>query len=141
MLDINQIKEILPHRHPMLLIDRVDELVEGERAVAYKAVTYNEPFFTGHYPQQPVMPGVLIIEALAQTGAIAILSKEENRGKLIFFGGITQAKFRKPVMPGCLLQLETHIIKQKGPIGVGAANAYVDGIFVVEAGLTFFVRP
>lgn len=140
MLDIKQIQEIIPHRHPMLLIDRVEEVIPNKKAVAYKAVTYNEPFFTGHYPEHPVMPGVLIIEALAQTGAVAILSQEENKGKLIFFGEIRSAKFRKPVEPGCLLRLETEIIKQKGPIGIGAAKAYVDDTLVVEAELTFVVK-
>ncbi len=137
MLDINQIKEILPHRAPMLLIDRVEELVPNEKAVAIKAVSYNEPFFVGHYPEKPVMPGVLIIEALAQTGAVAILSEEKNKGKLIFFGGINKAKFRKPVEPGCLLRLETSIIKQKGPVGIGAAKAFVEDELVCEAELSF----
>lgn len=140
MLNSKQIQEIIPHRHPMLLIDRVEELIPNKKAVAYKAVTYNEPFFPGHYPEQPVMPGVLIIEALAQTGAVAILSQEENKGKLIFFGGINNAKFRKPVEPGCMLRLETEIIKQKGPLGIGSAKAYVEDSLVVEAELTFFVK-
>lgn len=140
MLDINQIKEILPHRAPMLLIDRVEELVPNEKAVAIKAVSYNEPFFVGHYPEKPVMPGVLIIEALAQTGAVAILSEEKNKGKLIFFGGINKAKFRKPVEPGCLLRLETSIIKQKGPVGIGAAKAFVEDELVCEAELSFVCR-
>lgn len=140
MLGIEEIKKIIPHRHPMLLIDRVDELVPGESAVAYKAVTYNEPFFTGHYPSHPVMPGVLIIEAMAQTGGVAILSKEENKGKLIFFGGINKAKFRKPVEPGCLLRLEVTMTKVKGPMGIGEAKAYVDDELKVEAELTFFIQ-
>lgn len=140
MLGIEEIKKIIPHRHPMLLIDRVEELVPGESAVAYKAVTYNEPFFTGHYPEHPVMPGVLIIEALAQTGAVAALSSEEYKGKLILFGGINKAKFRKPVEPGCLLRLETKLVKVKGPIGVGEARAYVDDKLMVEAELTFFIQ-
>lgn len=140
MLDIKQIQEIIPHRHPMLLIDRVEEIIPNKKAVAYKAVSYNEPFFVGHYPDKPVMPGVLIIEALAQTGAVAILSEEANKGKLIFFGSINNAKFRKPVEPGCLLRLETEIIKQKGPLGIGAAKAYVENTLVAEAELTFFVQ-
>lgn len=140
MLGIEEIKKIIPHRAPMLLIDRVEELVPKEKAVAYKAVTYNEPFFMGHYPSKPVMPGVLIIEALAQTGAVAILSAEEYKGKLIFFGKIEKAKFRKPVEPGCLLRLETKIIKQKGPVGIGEAKAYVNDELVVEAELTFFIQ-
>ena len=139
MLDIKQIQEILPHRAPMLLIDRVEEIIPNERAVAYKAVSYNEPFFKGHYPEKPVMPGVLIIEALAQTGAVAILSEEEIIGKLFFFGVINRAKFRKQVEPGCLLRLETAIIKRKGPVGIGEAKAYVEGELVCEAELSFFI--
>ena len=140
MLGIEEIKQIIPHRHPMLLIDRVEELIPGESAVAYKAVTYNEPFFTGHYPEHPVMPGVLIIEALAQTGAVAALSKEENKGKLIMFGAIEKAKFRKPVEPGCLLRLETKLVRFKGPVGIGEAKAYVGDELMVEATLTFFIK-
>lgn len=140
MLGIEEIKKIIPHRHPMLLIDRVEELIPGESAVAYKAVTYNEPFFTGHYPEHPVMPGVLIIEALAQTGAVAALSKEENKGKLIMFGAIEKAKFRKPVEPGCLLRLETRLVRFKGPVGIGEAKAYVGDELMVEATLTFFIK-
>ena len=140
MLGIKEIQEIIPHRYPMLLIDRVEELIEGEKAIAYKAVTYNEPFFVGHYPKEPVMPGVLIIEALARTGAVAILSSEKNKGKLILFGGINKAKFKDTVLPGSLLRLETEIIKIKGPVGIGKARAYVQEKLVVEAELTFFVK-
>lgn len=139
MLGIKEIQEIIPHRHPMLLIDKVDELEPGLSAVAYKAVTYNEPFFTGHYPGHPVMPGVLIIEAMAQTGAVAILSKDENKGKLIFFGAVNKAKFRKPVEPGCILRFETKMVKVKGPVGIGEAKAYVEDQLVAEAELTFFI--
>lgn len=140
MLGIEEIKKIIPHRHPMLLIDRVEELIPGESAVAYKAVSYNEPFFIGHYPEHPVMPGVLILEALAQTGAVAALSCEENKGKLIFFGSINKVKFRKPVEPGCLLRLETKLVKMRGAVGVGEAKAYVDDKLMVEAELTFFIQ-
>lgn len=131
--------EIIPHRQPFLLIDTVEELEPGVKAVARKCVTYNEPFFAGHFPAEPVMPGVLIIEALAQTGAVAILSKPENKGKIAFFGGISQAKFKRKVVPGDVLTLETEIIKAKGPIGVGSAKAYVDGKLAVSAELTFAV--
>ena len=117
--------EIIPHRQPFLLIDTVEELESGVRAVAKKCVSYNEPFFGGHFPNEPVMPGVLIIEALAQTGAVAILSVEENRGKTAYFAGINSAKFKRKVVPGDVLILETEIIKQKGPIGVGRATAKV----------------
>ena len=109
----------------------------GVRAVGYKNVTMNEPFFQGHFPQQPVMPGVLIIEALAQVGAIAVLSLPENKGKLAFFGGIKNAKFRKQVIPGDRLRLETEIIKCKGPMGIGKAVATVDGKLVAEAEISF----
>lgn len=139
MLGIKEIQEILPHRHPFLLIDCIEEVEPGIGAVGYKSVTYNEPFFAGHFPQEPVMPGVLIIEALAQTGAVAILSKEENKGKIAYFGGINSAKFKKKVVPGDKLRLECRIIKQKGPVGVGQAVATVDGKVAVSAELTFMV--
>ena len=113
VLTTKQIMEIIPHRQPFLLIDTVEELESGVRAVAKKCVSYNEPFFGGHFPNEPVMPGVLIIEALAQTGAVAILSVEENRGKTAYFAGINSAKFKRKVMPGDVLTLETEIIKQK----------------------------
>ena len=139
MLGIKEIQEILPHRHPFLLIDCIEEVEPGVGAVGYKSVTYNESFFAGHFPQEPVMPGVLIIEALAQTGAVAILSKEENKGKIAYFGGINSAKFKKKVVPGDKLRLECRIIKQKGPVGVGQAVATVDGKVAVSAELTFMV--
>ena len=126
VLTTKQIMEIIPHRQPFLLIDTIEELESGVRAVAKKCVSYNEPFFGGHFPAEPVMPGVLIIEALAQTGAVAILSVEENRGKTAYFAGINSAKFKRKVVPGDVLTLETEIIKQKGPIGVGCATAKVD---------------
>ena len=139
MLGIKEIQEIIPHRHPFLLIDCIEELEPGFGAVGYKSVSYNEPFFAGHFPQEPVMPGVLIIEALAQTGAVAILSKKENKGKVAYFGAINQAKFKKKVVPGDKLRLECKIIKQKGPVGIGQATATVDGKVAVSAELTFMV--
>ena len=140
MMGINEIKEILPHRAPFLLIDRIDELEPGKRAVGCKAVSFNEPYFQGHCPQEPVMPGVLICEALAQVGAVALLSHEDYKGKLAFFGGINKARFRQKVVPGDLLKLETELIKVKGPVGVGKAVAYKDGKVCVEAELTFVVQ-
>ena len=125
MLGIKEIQEIIPHRHPFLLVDCVEELEPGVRAVGYKSVTYNEPYFAGHFPQEPVMPGVLIVEALAQTGAVAILSVEENKGKTAYFGAMNNVKFKKKVVPGDKLRLECEIIKQKGPVGVGKAVATV----------------
>ena len=139
MLGIKEIQEIIPHRHPFLLIDQIEELEPGVGAVGYKAVTYDEPFFAGHFPQEPVMPGVLMIEALAQVGAVAILSVEENKGKTAYFGGIDRAKFKKKVVPGDKIRLECEIIKQKGPVGVGKATATVDGKIAVTAELTFMI--
>lgn len=134
-----EIMEILPHRHPFLLIDTIEELEPGKRAVGKKCVTFSEPYFVGHFPGNPVMPGVLIIEALAQTGAAAILSLPENRGKTAYFAGIDKAKFKQMVRPGEVLTLETQIIRTKGPIGVGEAVATVDGKLVAKAELTFAI--
>lgn len=139
-LGIKEIQEIIPHRHPFLLVDVIEELEPGVRAVGYKSITFNEPQFEGHFPDQPVMPGVLMIEALAQVGAIAILSVEENKGKTAFFGSINNAKFRQMVFPGDRLKLECEIIKRKGPIGVGKAVATnAEGKVAVSAELTFAV--
>lgn len=140
MLELEDIKKIIPHRSPMLLIDRVDELKPGVSAVGYKGVTYNEPFFQGHYPDYPVMPGVLIVEAMAQTGAVALLSSDQYKDKLVFFGGINKAKFRKQVKPGCLLRFETELTKIKGPIGIGQGKAYVEDQLMAEAEFTFVMK-
>lgn len=138
-LDIKQIEQIIPHRHPFLLIDYIEDYEPGEFAVGYKCVTYREDFFKGHFPQEPVMPGVLILEALAQTGAVAILSKPENKGKIAYFGGLDKCRFKRKVCPGDKLRLETKILKQKGPVGVGEAVATVNGQIAVKAQLTFMV--
>ena len=139
MLTTKEIMDIIPHRHPFLLVDKIEELVPGVKAVGYKCVTYNEPYFAGHFPQEPVMPGVLQIEACAQVGAVAILSMEANKGKTAYFGGINSARFRQKVVPGDTLKLECEIVKQKGPLGIGMATASVDGKVVMNAELTFMI--
>lgn len=139
-LGIKEIQEIIPHRHPFLLIDCIEELEPGVRAVGYKSITYNEPQFNGHFPQEPVMPGVLMIEALSQVGAVAILSTEENKGKTAYFGAINSARFKQKVFPGDRLKLECEIIKQKGPVGIGKATATnAEGNVAVVAELTFMI--
>ena len=135
----DQIQQILPHRYPFLLVDKITECVPGQKAKGIKCVTANEMQFLGHFPQKHVMPGVLIIEALAQTGAVAILSEEANKGKLALFGGIKSAKFRAQVVPGDVLQLECEIIARKGPVGIGKAKALVDGKVAAQAELTFAI--
>ena len=139
MLNIKEICEIIPQRAPFLMIDRVEELESGKHAVAYKNVCINEWYFGGHFPGNPIMPGVLITEALAQTGAVAILSLEENKGKNALFAGIDKMKFKQMVVPGDVLRLEVNVIKCKGPIGVGEAIATVDGKVVAKGELTFAV--
>lgn len=138
-LGIKEIEKIIPHRHPFLLLDQIEDYEPGKYAAGHKCVTYREDFFKGHFPQEPVMPGVLIIEALAQVGAVAILSMEENKGKVAYFGGIKNCRFRGKVIPGDKLRLETRLIKCKGPVGIGHAVASVDGKVVADAELTFMV--
>lgn len=140
MLNSNEIQKIIPHRYPMLLIDRIDELEPGIRALGVKNVTVNESFFQGHFPEEHVMPGVLMIEALAQVGAVALLSLEENKGKIAYFGGIKNARFKRKVVPGDTLILETEIISSRGSIGIGKATARVNGKLAVSAELTFAIN-
>ena len=139
-LNSNKIQEIIPHRFPMLLVDKIIELEPGESAVGIKGVTANEQFFQGHFPDYHVMPGVLIIEALAQVGAVAILSLDEYKGKIAFFGGIKNARFTRQVVPGDTLRLEIKLTSRRGPIGVGEAAAYVGDELAVKAELTFVVK-
>ena len=139
LLTAKEIMEIIPRRQPFMMIDTIEEMEPGVRALAKKCVSYNEPFFQGHFPGEPVMPGVLIVEALAQTGAVAILSLPENKGKTAYFAAINSAKFKKKVIPGDVLMLETEIIKVKGPMGIGKATATVDGKVAVQAELTFAI--
>mgnify|MGYP001454432694 FL=1 len=139
-LDIQEIKAIIPHRYPFLLVDRITELEEGRRAVGIKNVTANEPYFNGHFPDYPVMPGVLIVEALAQVGAVAVLHQEENRGKLALFAGIDKFRFREQVKPGDTLTLEVTFTRLKGPIGKGRGIARVGDKVVAEGELTFALQ-
>lgn len=140
MLDVQQIKDIIPHRYPFLLVDQVVEKESGERVVGLKNVTVNEPFFEGHFPDYPVMPGVLILEALAQTGAIAVLEMEKNKGKIGFLAGVDKCRFKREVKPGDQLRLEVEIIRMKGPIGKGKGIATVNGETACEAEITFAIK-
>ena len=139
MLKVTEIMDIIPQRPPFLMIDCVEDLKPGESCVAYKNVTINEPFFTGHFPGNPIMPGVLMVEALAQTGAVSILSLPQNKGKNAIFGGINNLRFKRQVVPGDVLRLEVNIIKQKGSIGIGEAIATVNGKVAVKGELTFAI--
>ncbi|WP_102348283.1 3-hydroxyacyl-ACP dehydratase FabZ [Bacillus sp. Marseille-P3661] len=137
MLDINEIKKIIPHRYPFLLVDRILEVEDGKRAVGYKNVTANEEFFNGHFPDYPVMPGVLIVEALAQVGAVAMLKLPDNQGRLAFFAGIDNCRFKRQVVPGDQLRLEVEMTRVKGKIGKGKAVATVDGEIACETEIMF----
>ena len=138
-LDSNQIREIIPHRFPMQPVDRITDFEPGVWAEGIKCVSVNEPFFQGHFPEAHVMPGVLIVEALAQTGAVAILSEEENKGKIAFFGGIKNARFKRQVKPGDVLNLRCEIVSRKGPVGFGKAVATVNGKVACQAEISFAI--
>lgn len=138
-MDIKEIMDIIPHRQPFLLIDRVEEIVEGEKITAIKNVSMNEPFFGGHFPGEPVMPGVLIVEAMAQAGAVAILSLEQFKGKTAYFGGIKEAKFKQKVVPGDTLRLEVSIEKLKRNAGIGKGVAYVGDKVAAQAEIIFMI--
>lgn len=138
-LNLEEILQILPHRYPFLLIDRVLDYEAGKWCIARKCVTINEPFFQGHFPGQPIMPGVLLLEALAQCGAVAILSKPENRGKIALFGGVNKARFKKQVKPGDILELRCELTRKDGPVGIGSAKATVNGKVVAFAELLFAI--
>lgn len=140
VLDSTGIQKIIPHRYPMLLIDRVDKLVPGEMAVAKRNVTVHEEVFNGHFPNNPVMPGALIVESIAQTGAVALLSAPQFKGKTAYFGGIKSAEFRKVVRPGDSMRIEVHLEKIRGNIGVGKGVATVDGKRACTAELTFIIN-
>jgi 3-hydroxyacyl-[acyl-carrier-protein] dehydratase len=141
MLNTQEIQAIIPHRYPFLLVDRIVDLQEGVSAVGIKAVTANEPFFQGHFPGFSVMPGVLIVEALAQVGAVVLLRMPENQGKVALFAGIDGFRFRRQVTPGDTLRLEVQLTKMRGPVGKGAARATVEGKVVAEGELMFAVGP
>ena len=139
-LDINEIQKILPHRPPMLLVDRITELVPFKSATGFKCVTMNEPFFLGHFPGHPIMPGVLLLEGMAQVGGVTMLYPEEHRGKLALFGGMENVKFKRPVMPGDVVMTKAEIVRVRGVFGVLHADAYVEGELVASADFKFALK-
>ena len=141
-LDSNEIMQVLPHRFPFQLVDRITACEPGVRAEGRKCVSVGEPFSCGHFPQLHVMPGVLILEAMAQVGAVALLTEEENKGKIVLFGGVKNARFKQPVTPGDVLEMECVLTARRGPVGIGKGKAVarVDGQLAATAELTFAVR-
>ncbi|MBP3508452.1 3-hydroxyacyl-ACP dehydratase FabZ [Oscillibacter sp.] len=139
-LNSNQIAEILPHRYPFALVDRITDYEPGQWAKGIKCVSVGEPYFCGHFPQQHVMPGVLILEAMAQVGAIVILSLPENKGKIALFGGVKNARFKRQVIPGDVLEMECELTKRRGPVGIGTCKATVNGETACTAELIFAVQ-
>lgn len=139
-LNSNEIEQILPHRYPFLLVDRITDCEPGIYADGIKCVSANEMQFMGHFPGQHVMPGVLLLEALAQTGAVALLLEEQNQGKKVFFGGIKNARFRRQITPGDVVALHCEIVRRKGPVGIGTAAASVNGEKAVEAEISFAIQ-
>lgn len=138
-MDVKEIMEIIPHRYPFLFVDKILDLKPGEFAIGLKNVSIDEPFFQGHFPSEPVMPGVLILEAMAQVGAVAVLSLPEMKGKIAYFAGVKEAKFRKKVVPGDTLRMEVHMTTLRSRFGVSEAKAYVGDDLVCEATLSFIL--
>lgn len=139
-LNSNQIAQLLPHRFPFALVDRITGCQPGEWARGIKCVSVNEPFFCGHFPQEHVMPGVLILEAMAQVGAVAILSQPEDQGKIVLFGGVKNARFKRKVIPGDVLEMECTLTNRRGPVGIGSCKALVNGEVACTAELIFAVN-
>ncbi len=139
-LDILKILEVLPHRYPFLLVDRIVEIEKNKRIVGIKNVTYNEPFFMGHFPAQPIMPGVLLVEAMAQTGAVLFLYGSEEKGKIVYLAGVDKARFRRPVTPGDQLRIEVSIISLRRLVGRGMGEITINGELAAEAEITFALR-
>lgn len=139
-LNSNQIEELLPHRYPFALVDRIHECEPGKRAKGIKCVSVNELFFCGHFPKEHVMPGVLMLEAMAQVGAVAILSQPEDQGKIVLFGGVKNARFKRKVIPGDVLEMECTLTNRRGPVGIGSCKALVNGEIACMAELVFAVN-